>query len=401
MENFLTYKDDILYIGKSSIYELANHIQTPCYIYSLDVVEKNYLQYSDNIAKSGFDSTICFAMKSNNNVDVLSKLKTLGCGLDIVSGGELKRAIELGFNPKKIVFSGVGKTQDEIELGLDYGIYSFNVESISELELINKLAKEKNKIATVAFRFNPKVHAITHKHISTGYKTHKFGLLEEDILKTVQNEKYWSHTKLIGLSVHIGSQLRDLNATFEAIDRVCSFANKSLKDLEFIDVGGGLGVKYDPNEQDYPTIQKYIEGVFNTIGKHYKKNSIKVLFEPGRSISATCGILVSKIIRTKTSENCHFTIINSGMNDLIRPSLYEAYHEIYPSKDSKEKVTTDIVGPICESADCFAQKKELPKLSENDYLVLSHCGAYGYTMSSTYNMRSLPKEYVLEILNSL
>jgi len=396
MENFdrkqLKYTKTDISLSGYPLSEILSKNKTPLYIYSETILENNFSKFTLAIKKNKQDGLVCFAMKSNNNLEVLKTLANLGAGADIVSGGELKQALKAGISADKIVFSGVGKTEEEISLGIKKGIYSFNIESVEELELINAVSKKLKKTARVAFRLNPKVHAKTHKHISTGYKTHKFGMLQKDILDVVKKEALWTNVKLVGLSVHIGSQLTCLDATLSAVKRLCLCAKKLNTDLEFIDVGGGLGVNYTA-DSNAPTVLDYITKVNNIITEYFPQ--IKVVYEPGRKISASAGFFVTKIIRTKTSEDCRFLVVDGGMNDFVRPSLYDAFHEIYPSRKSKKLVPTDIVGPICETADCFGTNRKLPLLEKDDYIIIADTGAYGHTMSSTYNMRRLPKEIFL------
>ncbi len=389
----IVFKKDQLYLHKHNLHELVAKKKTPFYAYSEKVLEENYKRFKKSISQNKQNGLICFALKSNNNIDVLKKLASMGAGADIVSGGELKQALKAGIKANKIVFSGVGKTKNEIILGLKENILSFNVESIQELELINSLAKKMNTKAKIAFRLNPKVIAKTHKHISTGFKTHKFGILEKDILSSLDNSSLWSNTKLIGLSVHIGSQLTCLKATEEAIKNMCQCANKIPFKLKFLDVGGGLGVNYAKNSKA-PSVESYVSKINSIIKKNY--GAVKVIYEPGRCISASCGFFITKVIRTKVSEDCRFTIVDGGMNDFVRPSLYDAFHEIFASVNSSLTFPTDIVGPICETADCFGTARELPELVENDFIVIADTGAYGHTMSSHYNMRSKPKEFFLK-----
>lgn len=396
MENYdrkqLKFTKDQFLISNHSINDLIKKHKTPFYVYSETILENNYVSFQKEIDRNNQDALICFALKSNNNLDVLKALAKLGSGADIVSGGELKQALKAGIKANKIVFSGVGKTDTEIELGIKKGIYSFNVESIEELQRISEIAVRLKKTARVAFRYNPKVHVKTHKHISTGYKTHKFGILEKDILDSLEVKSLWKNVKLVGLSIHIGSQLTCLKATEKAIKSACLCAKKIHFPLEFIDVGGGLGVNYK-KETNAPDIKTYIKLVNDSILKYYGQT--KVVYEPGRRISASCGFFISKVIRTKQSENCHFVIVDGGMNDFVRPSLYDAYHEIFASRKATKTIKTDIVGPICETADCFGTNRDLPKLTEKDFIIIADTGAYGHTMSSSYNMRSKPSEYFL------
>lgn len=389
----LNYKDNELFFENQKLSEVVQKFRTPLYLYSQNDLTENYKEFENAASDFGLDHHICFALKANSNKELLKILAGLGAGADIVSVGELNRALEAGIPASKTVFSGVGKREDEIEAALNADIYSFNVESFEELKMINSLAKEKGKIARAAFRLNPRVKALTHKYISTGFKTHKFGILEEDIFNSLEQKQYWSHTKLVGLSVHIGSQLIDLKATGEAIKAVSNVAKKLPEPLEFIDVGGGIGVNYTKDQHPKaPALETYMKLVKENLNPGYP---VKVVFEPGRRIIASSGVFLSKVIRSKTSEDCHFLIIDGGMNDFARPSLYEAYHEILPSKITGEEIPVDIVGPICETADCFGEKRKMPKLEAGDFIAIADTGAYGYSMSSNYNLRSKPQEILL------
>lgn len=398
----LEYKKNTLHFSGVSIREVAQKHKTPFYLYSEEILSENYLGFFHGALEAGLHHPlICFAVKSNSNKEFLKILASLGSGADIVSGGELLRALEAGIPANKIVFSGVGKTAEEIELGLKKGVYSFNIESIEELELINILARKLKKTARICFRFNPEVESKTHKYISTGNKTHKFGILKSDILKTLKNKKYWTHSSPVGLSIHIGSQLLDLRATKKAIERMCALALESKIDYEFLDVGGGLGIDYHPEETPkVPKISDYMNMIHQTLEKNYYSkttNIPRVVFEPGRRISAKTGILVMSVLRNKVSENNHFTILDGGMNDMMRPSLYEAHHEIYPvSKSSKKPILSHIVGPICETSDLFGTRKMSP-MKSGDLVILRDAGAYGYSMGSTYNLRSRPAEILINL----
>lgn len=389
--SFVNYQDNQLHFDNYNINQLKGKYLTPLYLYSHNVLKENYLEFDNAIKDAGINGQICFALKSNPNLTLLKKLNELGAGADIVSGGELERALNAGVCPSKIVFSGVGKTAAEIDYGIQAGIYSFNVESTEELELIQQRAQHFNKKVAVAFRLNPKVKAITHKHISTGFKTHKFGLLAQDILEVSKNKTIWEHVQLKGLSVHIGSQLTELEASREAFEKLAACANSLDHDLEFLDVGGGLGVNYAGDEA--PGIDAYMKVVKEGLSAAGPK---KVVFEPGRRIVAQSGMLVTSVIRNKKSEDCHFLIVDGGMNDFVRPSLYGAYHEIYEGIRTEHKVKTDIVGPICETADCFGESRELSEMVSGDLLAISHTGAYGYSMASHYNLRKKPIELMID-----
>lgn len=398
--DLLLYSNNKLTFDGFAIEKIFDNWKTPFYLYSEKILEDNFLEFFQESLNNGLDSLICFALKANPNKRLLSILARNGAGADIVSGGELIRAIEAGIESNKIVFSGVGKTTEEISLALEKEIYSFNVESIEELELINELALKLNKKARVAFRLNPKVNAKTHKHISTGYKTHKFGIVEEDILSSLSNDHLWKNCELIGLSIHIGSQLTCLDATKEAIIKLCQCARKIPFPLQFLDVGGGLGVDYDKSQKPAPSVNEYMNLVSTTLKNEYPF-AIKVIFEPGRKIAASAGIFVTTVIRTKESEGHHFTIVDGGMNDFVRPSLYDAYHEIYPSTNTSEIIKTDIVGPICETADYFAQQRPINKLKASDFIAIADTGAYGHSMSGHYNLRVRPKELLLTKNNTV
>jgi diaminopimelate decarboxylase len=399
----LIYKNEKLHFAGADISNLAKKHKTPFFLYSEEVLTRNFNEFYHGATQAGLiDPLVCFALKSNPNRELLKVLASLGTGADIVSGGELKRALEAGIPAEKIVFSGVGKTEEEILFALSLrgkGICSFNVESIEELELINACAKKLKKKARICFRLNPVVQPKTHKYISTGNKTHKFGLLEKDVVQCLGQRSLWSHSQLVGLSVHIGSQLLDLKATKKAIQKMCEVALKSGLPLEFLDVGGGLGVDYHPDDQaKLPSIQTYMDLIRETLEKSfYSKSALKprVVFEPGRRIVAKAGILVMKVLRNKISENNRFVIVDGGMNDFMRPSLYGAYHGLTPVKKGKCDTNSHIVGPICETSDCFGSNRMLPKLNAGDLLIIEDTGAYGYSMGSNYNLRGRPLELML------
>jgi diaminopimelate decarboxylase len=399
----LQYKKNKLTFDGLSLDKIAKKRPTPFYLYSKKSLDFYYKTFFQAAVKQAIPSPlVCYAVKANANLEVLKRLKKLGSGADVVSVGELKKAIKAGIDPQKIVFSGVAKTESEILFAIKCGkkgIYSFNVESIEELELINQIAKNEKRIARVAFRLNPQVNAKTHKHISTGNKTHKFGLLKTDILEALAVPSFWTNTTLVGLSIHIGSQLTDLKATVAAIKELTKLAHEIEIPLEFLDVGGGLGIDYTVEERNkLASIEKYMETVSGALDKFYYSktdHTPRIVFEPGRILVGKMGVLVSRVVRTKTSGNCHFTIIDAGMNDLIRPALYEAHHEVLPETKSKKMITTDIVGPICETADCFGMKKKLPMLKTGDLVIIDNAGAYGHTMASNYNERAIAPEILL------
>ena len=399
----LDYKKKTLHFNNTDLSQIAKRYATPFFLYSEDILAENYNRFFNGAVSNGLiNPLVCFALKSNPNKELLQILASLGSGADIVSGGELKRALEAGISPDKIVFSGVGKTEEEILYALKqgkHGLFSFNVESLEELELINQCARKLKRKARICFRLNPVVQPKTHKYISTGNKTHKFGLLAGDIILSLAQKKYWTHSKLVGLSVHIGSQLLDLKATKKAIEKLSEVALATNQNLEFLDVGGGLGVDYHPDEtKKLPSINDYMSLVSSTLNKNfYSKSELRprVVFEPGRRIVAKAGVFVMRVLRNKISENNHFVIVDGGMNDFMRPSLYGAYHELLSVKEGTSEHPCHIVGPICETSDCFGSNRLMPKLSSGDLLVLCDTGAYGFSMGSNYNLRGRPQELLL------
>ncbi len=400
----LSYKNKSLQFNGADLATIAKKHRTPFFLYCEETLVENYKEFADGAQAAGLtDPLVCFALKSNPNRELLRTLAAQGSGADIVSGGELRRALEAGIPPEKIVFSGVGKTEEEILFALKTtkkGIFSFNVESIEELELINSCARRLRKIARICFRLNPVVKPKTHKFISTGNKTHKFGLLEADILAAVKSPRLWTNSQLVGLSVHIGSQLLDLGATRRGIARLCEVALKTNVPLEFLDVGGGLGVDYHPEDSlKLPGVSDYMALVAATVEKHFNSRSPlrpRIVFEPGRRIVARAGILVMKVLRNKISEDNHFVIVDGGMNDFMRPSLYGAYHALLPVRQAKADRTCHIVGPICETSDCFGSDRQLPAMKSGDLIVLCDTGAYGFSMGSNYNLRGRPLELLMD-----
>lgn len=404
MKKQLAYKSSALYFERANIAQIAKKFPTPFYLYSEKILKDNYLNFYQSAVKAKLhDPLVCFALKSNSNKSLLKILANLGCGADIVSVGEFKRAVEAGIPVEKIVFSGVGKTREEIKYTLKsskHGPYSFNVESIEELELISEVAAKLGKKARICFRLNPVVQPKTHKYISTGNKTHKFGMLLDDVFTALEDKKIWKHCTLVGLSIHIGSQLLDLKATEKAIIKLCEASLLMPNNLEFLDVGGGLGVDYHPDDsKKMPSLQTYMNLIHDTFEKHYynyRSKPVRVVFEPGRKISAKAGILVMSVLRNKVSEDNNFLIVDGGMNDFMRPSLYGAFHDLVPVKKAVAKKAYHVVGPICETSDCFGSGRKLPALKNGDLIVLADTGAYGYSMGSNYNLRGRPAEILFK-----
>ena len=400
----LYYHNDELILNGFPIKNAIKEHKTPFYLYSLKQLKQNFENFQDTLARFNLqNSLICYAVKSNSNDQVLSLLASLGAGADIVSIGEFHQAIKAKIPAEKIVFSGVGKTDEEIEEVLDHknSIFSFNVESADELYSIFEISKKKNKKPTIAFRLNPGVNAQTHRHISTGGKSHKFGI-EANEIRSILKEKIWSQLNLKGLSVHIGSQLTDMTATKEAIIELSEISSEINTPIEYLDIGGGLGIKYGPEDDGLASLERYISDIKSTLEKYWKHHSFpQLVFEPGRIISGNCGVLVTKIIRTKNQQNTSFLITDAGMNDLIRPALYDAYHEILPlTKNIGSASPYDIVGPICETGDFFARNRFISPVAKNDFLIIENAGAYGRVMSSTYNSRELTNEIIICADNS-
>jgi len=403
----LHYLKNTLTWGNIPLSKASGQLQTPFYLYNEQILLDNFKRFQASALKNNIPKPlVCYALKANANPRLVSLLAKAGAGADIVSGGEFKRAISSRVPAHHIVFSGVGKTQAEIDTALttDDGILAFNVESISELELIAQRAKHFGKKAKVALRYNPEVHAMTHKHISTGHRTHKFGLIKKDIMTLMKKKALWKNVQFQGLSVHIGSQLLDFQATGKAVERACKLLRELDHPFHFLDVGGGLGVDYSPTERAPKGVDRlddYMNIVSENIHRHLIKPKVveedfRVLFEPGRSIVARAGLFITKVLRTKDSGANHFVIVDGGMNDFGRTSLYGAYHEILPFKKTTRPVRkTTVVGPICETADCFASGRKLLPMKENEFLAVADTGAYGFSMSSHYNLRNLPKEYLL------
>ena len=395
----LEMKSSVLHFDGKSLSEIVKNIETPFYLYSEKVLSDQYMSFIGAARDNKIPNPlVCFALKANPNPWLVGRLASLGSGADTVSGGEMKRALESGIEASKIVFSGVAKNEKEIRAALEAGILSINVESVSEMEMIAECAKELGVKAQVALRINPKVNVITHKHISTGNKSHKFGMLTSDARDLIKEKSLWEHVNLVGLSIHIGSQLTDLTATSQAIKEMVALANEVPHPLKFIDVGGGLGIDYSiEDEKKVSSPQKYMAVVSEALSGLKQKDSIMTVFEPGRFIAARCGVLVSKIVRTKISEDYNFAILDAGMNDFARPAIYEAHHEIYPIEIKNDKTMKwEVVGPICETTDCFAKQRELPELKAKDYLVIADAGAYGRSMASNYNLRSIALEYAVD-----
>lgn len=373
-------------------------LETPFYYYDVNVLRETLSCINKEAGKYN-NFCVHYAVKANANHKVLTIIRESGLGADCVSGGEIRAAIKAGFPTNKIVYAGVGKTDWEINLGLDYDIFCFNVESVPELEIINELAAAKGKTARIAFRINPNVGAHTHANITTGLAENKFGISMEDMDKVIDMAGTLPHVKFVGLHFHIGSQILDMGDFVALCNRVNELQEKLYARqiiVEHINVGGGLGIDYaHPNRQAIPNFTEY----FATYHKHLKLRPQQTLhFELGRAVVGQCGSLISKVIYVKQGANKQFAILDAGMTDLIRPALYQAYHKIENITSEEPMETYDVVGPICESSDVFGKAIDLNKAHRGDLFALRSAGAYGEIMASAYNCRALPKGYTSEEL---
>jgi diaminopimelate decarboxylase len=389
MQN-LRYVGKNLFVEKLSIRNILKKNKTPFYIYSENQIVFNFLKFANTFKKT--NPLICFAAKSNSNLNILRVLGKLGAGADVVSGGELLKALKAGIRPNKIVFSGVGKTEEELKIAINKKILLINCESESEAKLVNNLAKKIRKKVSIGFRLNPNVDAKTHKNISTGKAENKFGLSIKNFKFFLKTVKSFKNVKLDALSVHIGSQI--LNDTpFRKTLNVMSKLIKELKlNLKYVDLGGGFGINYTDKEKPI-NLSKYSRLVHN----FSKKLNCRIIFEPGRSIIGNTGLLISKIQFIKKGANKNFIILDAGMNDFMRPALYEAFHKIIPisKKSSRMKGKIEFVGPICETTCKFGVYKNYPKINENEFVAITNVGAYGSSLSSNYNTRPLVAEILI------
>lgn len=391
MEAF-TYQSNVLHAENVNLQSLAQQYGTPCYVYSQSLIEKNWKAFDQ--ALGTIPHLVCYAVKANSNLSILKVLADLGSGFDLVSGGELERVLLAGGNPQKIVFSGVGKSSAEIRRALEVGISCFNIESPSELYRIQEIAQSLNTIAPISIRVNPDIDAQTHPYISTGLKENKFGIDINKAFTLYQIASNLPNIQTVGVDCHIGSQLTTLSPFLDALDRVLYLIEQLEKNnikISHVDLGGGLGVRYQ-NETP-PTIFEYVHALKTKLGN----KPYKLLIEPGRSIVANAGILLTKVEYLKEgSDNKHFTIVDAAMNDLIRPSLYGAWQNIIPVKQTTEvSQNYDIVGPICETGDFLGKNRQL-SLKENDLLAICSAGAYGFAMSSNYNSRPRGAEVLVK-----
>lgn len=391
MHHATSAQNGTLSIEGVTLETIATQFGTPCYVYSKAAISANFLAYQAALAKK--NHLICYAVKANSNLAVLQTLAQLGAGFDIVSVGELERVLRAGGDPAKVVFSGVAKTASDITRALELGIHCFNVESQAELVLLNSVAQACGKTAPVSLRVNPDVDAQTHPYISTGLKENKFGI-DINLASTVyQQAAGMSHIEVVGVDCHIGSQLVTIEPFVAALERLLILVDQ-LADmgitLKHIDIGGGLGVRYDREQP--PTAEQYMSAILPLLANR----SETLLLEPGRSIVANAGVLLTQVQFTKSNGDKHFAIVDAAMNDMIRPALYQAWMDIQPVQPSHaETLTYDVVGPVCETGDFLAKDRALA-ISAGDYLCLFSAGAYGFVMSSNYNSRTRAPEIMVD-----
>ena len=391
--DFFQYKNEQLYVEDLPGKQLAEEFGTPLYIYSRATLERHWHAFDSALGKH--PHLICYAVKANSNIGILNVMAKLGSGLDIVSQGELERVLAAGGDASKVVFSGVAKSRAEIMRALEVGIRCFNVESVAELHHINQIAGEMGKVAPISLRVNPDVDAHTHPYISTGLKENKFGVSVDEAREVYKLAATLLHVKITGMDCHIGSQLTELQPFLDATDRLIRLMEQLKEDgitLKHLDLGGGLGVTYTDETPPHPS--DYATALLNKL-KDYE--DLEIILEPGRAIAANAGILVAKVQYLKSNESRNFAITDTGMNDMIRPALYEAYMNIIEIDRTleREKAIYDVVGPVCETSDFLGKQRELA-IAEGDYIAQRSAGAYGASMSSNYNSRPRTAEVLVD-----
>ena len=389
--HFFQYRGRELYAEDVAITELAGKYGTPLFVYSYNTLLRHFRAYTD--AFKDYPHIICFALKSNSNMAILRLFAENGGGADIVSGGELYRALKAGISPKKIVYAGVGKTEEEIRFALRSKILMFNVESGDELREINRIAGIMGLKAPIALRINPDIDPETHPYIATGLRKNKFGIPIEDAVEHYRIASKMKNITILGIHKHIGSQITRISPFVDALKNILLLVDKLSTDglnIQYLDIGGGLGISYKDEEPPVP------QDLAKNLIPLLKGRKLTLITEPGRSIVGNAGILVTHVLYQKKGENKEFVIVDAGMNDLIRPSLYDAYHHILPVLQRKrEIILCDVVGPICESGDFLAKERELRKVEKGEYLAVMGAGAYGFTMSSNYNSRPRAAEVLV------
>jgi diaminopimelate decarboxylase len=390
--NDFSYRGGELFAESVAVNNIAEQHGTPTYVYSRASLERNFLAYQNALA--GSDHLVCYAVKANSNLAVLNVLSRLGAGFDIVSGGELQRVIAAGGDPARVVFSGVAKTREDMAAALKAGILCFNLESAAELETLNEVAQQCGQTARISVRVNPDVDARTHPYISTGLRENKFGIEMDEAGRVYKRAAELEHIEVVGIDCHIGSQLTEISPFIDALRRLLALIDQ-LQDngigIHHLDLGGGLGVRY--RDEQPPLVADYLDAVRREIGER----PLKLMFEPGRSISANAGILLTRVDSIKPTSAHRFAIVDAAMNDMIRPALYQAWLDIVPTskRDDLEQQVYDVVGPVCETGDFLGKERSLA-IDSGDYLAVLGAGAYGFTMSSNYNSRVRAAEVMVD-----
>jgi len=387
----LNYKGQNLFVDNTSIKSIAKNNITPFYIYSYKKIRNNFETFSNYFKR--VDPLICFSVKSNSNISLISELGKLGSGADVVSEGELLKALKAKIKPNKIVFSGVGKTESELKLAVKKKLLLINVESESEARLIDRISRKMNRVTPIGIRINPGVDANTHSKISTGRVDSKFGLPKSNFLRFFKNARKLKNLKIKAISVHIGSQITSVGPYRKTLNILYKIIRSGKINFEYVDLGGGFGIPYQ-NKEKKINIGNYSR----LVKKFQKKLNCKIIFEPGRFIIGNAGTLISKILFIKQNGKKYFIIIDAGMNDFMRPALYSARHNIIPVSKSKKRIggNVEFVGPICESTDTFLKYKNFAFLNENDLVAITNVGAYGSTLSSNYNTKPLASEIIVK-----
>ncbi len=390
--HYFSYRDNQLFAEDVSIKDIVERVGTPVYVYSAATLRRHFRVFDEAFA--GTDHLICYAMKALSNLSILKLFGSMGSGFDIVSVGELMRCLRAGADPKKVVFSGVGKTDEEIGAALDAGILMFNVESRPELSRIAEVARARKVKAPVSLRVNPDLDPGTHPHISTGHRNSKFGIPLSQVFEYYAEARALPELELVGLSTHIGSQITETGPFIEAGEKVARIVTRLKADgigLKYLDIGGGLGIPY---QEQPPSPLEYTAAIL----KPLRPLGVKIIAEPGRVLVGNAGILVTRVLYIKETDVKRFIVIDGAMNDLIRPVLYEAYHDIWPvhKVEGGRIVTADVVGPVCESGDFFAQERDMPEPQRGDLLAVMSAGAYGFVMASNYNSRARSPEILVE-----
>lgn len=390
-------KNGVLHAEDIPLPGIAESVGTPCYVYSSAVIENQYNSLTSALKKhlpADKQPLLCYACKANSNIAILRLLQSLGSSIEVVSGGELARALKAGFDPKKIVMEGVGKTREDITAGLNANVHQFNIESLGEMALINEIAGEMGKTANIVFRLNPDVGGGAYKKITTGSKENKFGISPQRVTEGYEQTKDMANINAIGLFTHIGSQISEAEPFTMLFAKLASFVNELREkghEVSRLDIGGGFPIRYTDDESLLD-----LDAYAKAVNEHIVPLDAEIIMEPGRFLVGNAGILLTEVLYTKQSYDRNFLIVDAGMNDFLRPAIYDAWHAMEPvtNRDAQSK-TYDVAGPVCESSDIFAKDRELPEMQQGDLLVLRSTGAYGFCMASNYNTRPLPAEVLV------